>query len=377
MISDDSSTLTIFLTADVHLGMTFSRYERDAKNALIEGRFTALERCVAAANKRASDLLVVAGDLFDRQTVAADAIERAAAALNAFDGVVAVLAGNHDYYSPDSALWKRFRNAAADNVLLLENASIYDLRERGLDVALYAAPCDRKHADDNRVGWIAGAERDEEIAFHIGVAHGSVEGLSADDEGRYFPMTRRELADANLDLWLLGHADRLHYPTALDPDDVLFNPGSPEPTGFHFKGTGEAWALEIDERKRIVSESVRVGATRYKEIDATLADEADVERIEKALVGKEAGVTLARVVARGELDESARTKLRKTLDRLERELFHLEANLDGIVEPLDQSAIDRDYQRDSFPWRLTTALLEANDPDAARAARSIVEDARR
>jgi DNA repair protein SbcD/Mre11 len=377
MNSNDSSTLSIFLTADVHLGMTFSRYERDAKNALIEGRFTALERCVAAANERASDLFVVAGDLFDRQTVAAEAIERAAAILAAFDGVVAVLPGNHDYHAADSALWKKFENASADNILLLKNAEPYDLRERGLDAALYAAPCDRKHADDNRIGWIAGAERDETIMFHVGVAHGSVEGLSADEERRYFPMTRRELADANLDLWLLGHADRLHYPSTLDPDDILFNPGSPEPTGFHFKGAGEAWSLGIDERKRVVSESVRVGAIRYKDIDATLTDGADVDRLEKSLAGPEASVTLARIVARGELDESAQKKLRESLDRLERELFHLETNLDAVVEPLDQDAIDRDYQRDSFPWRLTTALLEANDAEAARAARSIIEEAKR
>src|SRR5512146_2014434 len=105
--------LRVLLTSDLHLGMKFAGYPDAARAALVEARFTSLDRVVAAANQAGSELLVVAGDLFESVGVAHRDILRAARSLGAFKGrLVAVLPGNHDFISGDDKLWTRFRDAA-------------------------------------------------------------------------------------------------------------------------------------------------------------------------------------------------------------------------------------------------------------------------
>ena len=70
--------LKILHTSDLHLGMKFASYDGEVQEKLVEARFECLSRLVAAANDNGCDLLVVAGDLFDRVTVAKRDIVRAA-----------------------------------------------------------------------------------------------------------------------------------------------------------------------------------------------------------------------------------------------------------------------------------------------------------
>src|SRR5512138_3319618 len=110
--------LSIFLTADLHLGMKFAHLA-EVQTELVEARFQCLQRLVETANKRKAPLLIVAGDLFDRVSVTRRDIERAAALLADFQGALcAVLPGNHDYFSPDDELWRRFRDAAGSVLVL-------------------------------------------------------------------------------------------------------------------------------------------------------------------------------------------------------------------------------------------------------------------
>ena len=62
--------LRLFLTSDLHLGMKFAGYPDAARAALVEARFTCLDRIVGAANEARADLLVIAGDLFETVNVA-------------------------------------------------------------------------------------------------------------------------------------------------------------------------------------------------------------------------------------------------------------------------------------------------------------------
>ena len=79
----------IFHTSDIHLGMKFASYEGEVQEKLVEARFECLSRLVSAANKHRCDLLVVAGDMFDRVTVAKRNIVRAAAVFADFVGWIA------------------------------------------------------------------------------------------------------------------------------------------------------------------------------------------------------------------------------------------------------------------------------------------------
>ena len=91
-------SLKIFCTSDLHLGMKFANYPDNIRESLVEARFKTLENLVEKANSEKCDLFAVAGDLFDRISVAKGDIARAAQTLGEFQGqLVTVLPGNHDY----------------------------------------------------------------------------------------------------------------------------------------------------------------------------------------------------------------------------------------------------------------------------------------
>jgi len=122
-------SLKIFCTSDLHLGMKFANYPDlgmkfanypgHIRESLVEARFKTLESLIEKANTEKCDLFVVAGDLFDRISVAKGDITRAARILDEFQGhLVTVLPGNHDYIEPDKTnLWTYFEDHSGDRTL--------------------------------------------------------------------------------------------------------------------------------------------------------------------------------------------------------------------------------------------------------------------
>lgn len=163
--------LKVFHTGDLHLGMLYRNrgYPEEVRQELVEARFRTLERMVGQANQAKCQLFVVAGDLFERLNVKEDLILRVARTLSRFSGICVVLPGNHDYYTPASFLWEKFREYLADNILLLSESRPYCLEDYGLEVALYPAPCQAKHSSVNNLNWIFDLIRKPEARWHLGL----------------------------------------------------------------------------------------------------------------------------------------------------------------------------------------------------------------
>ncbi|MGZ3694970.1 MAG: metallophosphoesterase family protein, partial [Bdellovibrionota bacterium] len=220
--------MKIFHTADVHLGLKFGSYPEALSKRLSEARFETLARMVETANQKKCDLFVVGGDLFDNLRVSQKDIVRAAKILGQFEKLAVVLPGNHDFVTnQEDDIWKTFQNAGQDRVLVLTECRSYSLAAYDIDATLYAAPCQNKHSKTNAVGWVKAAPKGE-ARFHIGLAHGSFEGLTPDTEGEYFPMTREDLLPCGLDLWLMGHI-HIQFPLKPGSSDKIFYPATPEP----------------------------------------------------------------------------------------------------------------------------------------------------
>jgi len=146
VFGDYEMSLKIFHTSDIHLGMKFAGYP-EVQSELSEARFKTLENLVNLANSEKCDLFIIAGDLFDRVSVAKRDILRASQILQDFQGqLVVVLPGNHDFISGDKIdLWSHFKDSAPINVLILSEKRIYPLKHYDLDIHVYAAPCNAKH----------------------------------------------------------------------------------------------------------------------------------------------------------------------------------------------------------------------------------------
>jgi len=365
--------LKILLTSDLHLGRKFTNCPETVQERLVEARFACLKRIVEEAGRRRADLLLVAGDLFDNSRPAKRDIRRAAEILADFQGpLTAVLPGNHDFLAPDDALWKTFLEASGSRVLVLSERKAYPLSGFNIDACLYAGPCVSKHSSENAIGWVKGSAKDPAVAHHVGVAHGSIEGISPDFTADYYPMKRADLDGAGVDLWLIGHT-HAPYP-AQGSTGPLFCAGTPEPDGFGCDHGGSAWWLELEDGGTR-AESVATGTFRFLHETIDLASMADLSAMAARHAGEAASRELLKVRLSGRIARGDRETLAEARRILEERLLLLaDWNDAGVRERIDAEAIDREYPRGSFPHGLLTALAE--DAEALDLAHALLEGAR-
>lgn len=381
--------LKILASADYHLGMKFAGYP-EVQEKLAEARFLTLERLVATANEQGCALFLIAGDLFHRVNVSARDVQRASAMLSRFQGqLVAVLPGNHDFFTgASSTLWSRFSEGAGDRILLLREHKVFDLDHYDLNIRLYAGPCDSKHSQINAITWMAEqntsyASAQAEVGLSIGVAHGSIEGISPDAQGLYFPMKRGELADAPVDLWIIGHTHRQHPSeesrnnTGVSKSPLVLIPGTPEADGFDCSHGGTAWMIEVDEKKQIRIESLSTGTYRFVQEEHSLESADDVQHLEKRLGAEEMERTLLRLKLSGRISSGQLLELRQGLREAEKSMFFLQIDDSLLLERISEQTVEAEFTEGSFPYRLLKNLIAAEDFEALQTAYTLLQEQKR
>ena len=365
--------LSILATSDLHLGMKFAGLP-DVQAVLAEARFACLERLVAAANERRADLLLVAGDLFHQVTVAKRDVLRAAQSLRGFEGrLAAVLPGNHDHLSPgQDSLWQVFREACGDRALVLDEPRPYPLAHYDLDACLYPGPCRQKHSAATAIGWVKAAGRHAGSRRHVGIAHGSLAGVSPDFEQSYYPMRDAELADAGLDLWVLGHTHQRH-PERPGRASRVFIPGTPEPDGYDCAHAGGAWLLRFGD-DGVEAEPLETGAHRFVHEKLGSVSAPDLAALAARHADPEAAREVLKVRLSGRIAREERGLLAETERSLRGRVLHLDWDDAGVRERIDRVAIDAEYAAGSFPHRLLSSLLD--DPEALEIAYETLAGAR-
>ena len=261
--------MKIFVTGDNHIGLKYLSHEQAGVLSL--NRITAFEGMVETANREDCALFVITGDLFENTySIAKKDIKTLLEMLSHFKGTVVVLPGNHDYYDKEVKVWQYFKDVMSsyDNIILLTDYHPYTLCADGEDVVLYPALCTSLHSSEgqNNLNWIKETEIASDGAYHIGIAHGAVEGETIDNEGKYFLMTRSELESIPVDVWLIGHT---HVPFSrnLTEDfsvgEKIFNAGTHVQTDVSCNTEGLCFVVEIDENKNIRAKKVVSGNVRF------------------------------------------------------------------------------------------------------------------
>ena len=369
--------LKIFHTADIHLGMKFAAYE-EVREKLIEARFQTLANMVETANKEQCRIFVIAGDLFNRVKVDKKDIIRAAQIINEFQGnSVLILPGNHDYISPGQKdLWYTFIDSSGDNVKILSEKKVYSLTLDDVDAHIYACPCDAKHSSKNSIKWINDHQKDEAVLFHIGIAHGSLEGVSPDFDKKYFPMTKSALTACGLDAWLLGHT-HLTYPEKAGSKDRLFFPGTPEPDGFDCRHQGSAFIIEINDDKKVNVTSLNTGTNSFLETKVKLAGRGDIEKLVTEYVDIDYGKTMLRLILEGVIPAGDKVKLNKVRDKIREMVLYLDWNAEGVMEEITLERIQKDFSEGSFPYILLNKLVERGDQETLQMAYELIAEVRK
>ncbi len=368
-------SLKLLHTADLHLGMTFKNrnYPEELRRQLVEARFACLEKLVNLAEEEQCRLLIIAGDLFHRVNIAAADISRAVNILKRFSGVSALLPGNHDYYEPHSPLWTTLSEISSEEIVLLKENRPYNLDDHGIEAALYPAPCDGKHSAENNLGWIGRPEDRPQAACHIGVAHGTVRGVSPDFNEQYFPMEESELTACKLDHWCLGHT-HVPYPNLKETGQrpYIFS-GTPEPDGFDCRHAGSVWITELEAGGSSYSKQVQTGQFRFVELERNIGSSADLRTLasEHAAGGDK---ILLKLKLRGMLPETDYAERMVFLRQIEDKVIYLETDISELIMQIDAAVIDNKYPQGSFPHRLLKRLSDKAEPEAVQVAYSLIED---
>ncbi len=368
--------LKIFVTGDNHIGLKYASHEKSA--VLASSRISAFEGMVETANQENCALFAITGDLFENtHSISKRDIKALLDILSAFKGTVVVLPGNHDFYDKEVKVWQYFKDVMTsyDNIMLLTDYRPYNISANGEDVVIHPALCTSLHSasGQNNLGRIKETPFENDGAYHIGIAHGAVEGETIDKEGQYFLMKRSELESIPVDVWLIGHT-HVPFPKNLTeeytPSEKIFNAGTHVQTDVSCNTEGLCFIVEIAESKAIRAKKVVSGNLRFyrKTIAVTagqmetilrqqLADLADNSIVDIILTG---AVTAEEYEERHNLIEAA-------LNRFIEGTY----NDYKLSKLISKNLIDSEFPETSFSAGFLSSLLD--NPKEAQLAYELLK----
>ena len=368
--------LRIFVTGDNHIGLKYASHEQAA--ILSSRRITAFEGMVESANQENCVLFVITGDMFENTySVSKRDIKVLLDTLSKFRGTVIVLPGNHDYYDKDVKVWQYFRDVMTsyDNIMLLTEYRPYEITANGEDVVLYPALCTSLHSapGQNNLGWIKNLDIANDGSYHIGIAHGAVEGETIDNEGHYFLMKRSELEDIPVDAWLIGHT---HVPfprnltEAFAVSDKIFNAGTHVQTDVSCNTEGQCFVIEINENKTVRSKKITSGNLRFYRKNINVAagnmENIIIRELEDITDDSVVDIVLTGAVSAEEYEDRA-SIIENVLSRFVEGTY----NDYSLSQLISKELIESEFPETSFSAGLLTSLLD--EPKEAQLAYELLK----
>lgn len=268
--------LRLLHSADWQIGRIYSQFEPDDASALFEARFKAVERLATLATQHAVNAVLVAGDVFDAQTVSDKTVRRLFNAMQGFPGAWVLLPGNHDAALVES-VWTRAHRLGVvpPNVLACLEPKTQVVGDR---FALLPAPLVQRHTYGDLTNWYADAPTPEGLP-RIGLAHGCVQGILPEDVDSTNPIAADRAAAARLDYLALGD-----WHGSKRIDDRTWYAGTPETDRFKANESGQALLVTLPGPGASPEvEPLRTGQYRWQQLDCSLAVATDVDEALRAL----------------------------------------------------------------------------------------------
>jgi len=310
-------------TADWQIGRQYSQFPSEDAVPLAQARLAAVETLARLATEHQADAVLVAGDVFDAQTVAERTIRQLFLALQGFAGPWLMIPGNHDAALSES-VWTRAARLGAlpANLHLALGASVLDFPDHGF--AALTAPLTQRHTYSDLTAWFDEAATPAG-RIRIGLAHGSVQGLLADGIDSANPIAADRAAQARLDYLALGdwHGCR-------QVDARTWYSGTPEPDRFKDNAPGHALLVTIEAPGRLPQVvPIATGAYDWQQWEPALAVASDVDAVVDRL-GRLGGRDVLELHLRGQTDLASMARLQDALRQAEALARSVRAELSGL-----------------------------------------------
>ncbi|HBP1969500.1 DNA repair exonuclease [Pseudomonas aeruginosa] len=351
----------ILHTADWQVGRQYNRFAVDDAVALAEARFSTVERIAELATKEQVDAVLVAGDIFDAQTVSERTIRRLFNAMQGFTGPWMMLPGNHDAALAES-VWTRAARIGAipANVQVLLEPYAYPLTDLGLVVL--AAPLAQRQTYDDLTEWFDTAETDPAL-LRIGIAHGSIQGMLPDEVDSPNPIAPDRALRARLEYLALGDWHGLKQINAR-----TYYSGSPEQERFKDNGAGQVLLVDIPGAgQQPLVESRSVGQYRWQQWSEQLSVASDLDRLIERIEASDDKSVLS-ISLSGQIDLLGQQRLKDALSIAEARHRSVQCNMAGLrFEPTDDDIAA--LQADGYVGEVIAELRERQLADGSQDAR--------
>lgn len=297
-------------TADVHLGARF-KYLGEKASIQREQLKKTFARVVSHAVEEKINIVLIAGDLFDSNTVSVSTIDFVKGQLGILNqnGIrVCILAGTHDLLDQGSLyLRERFEDE-------LENVCVFTKDKEkceypDLDVTVWGKSNTQSKSEETPII----SPKSSATKYNILMAHGSVqiEGKSAKDD---YPITFEQIKNCGMDYVALGH---WHSLGEYSQGGVkCYYSGSPEMLDIDQKGAGTILQVSIKDTRELEVKPVKVGSTDFVTLEIDLEQINNEEELKK-IIGKDAHPNMIKTV---ELKGLVAAELAINTQRLEQEL---------------------------------------------------------
>ncbi|BAU95549.1 DNA repair exonuclease [Corynebacterium suranareeae] len=220
-----NTTVKFLHSSDLQIGMTRWFLSDEAQARFDDDRIRAIEKIGEVARDNDCEFIVLAGDVFEHNSLEQRTTGRALEALRSLKLPVYLLPGNHDPLTADSLF---YRAKDIEGVTILSDNSVHQISP---GVEIVGAPLLQKTASSDLVAdALADLEPTENI--RIAVGHGQAEARTTDHRADLIDLKAVEskLADGTIDYLALGDT---HSAQPVGNSGKVWFSGAPETTDFH------------------------------------------------------------------------------------------------------------------------------------------------
>jgi len=352
-------------TADWQIGKRFGAFAPDKAAVLRAQRLDAVDRVAQTAEAAGAAVVLVAGDVFDSETVSDPLAGTLLARLKAYPKLTwHLLPGNHDPARAGGAWEQVLAGALPANVRVhIEPAPA----EIAPGVVLLPSPLSAKSTSRDPTLWMDAAASPAGT-IRIGLAHGSVQGFGSAGEANV-PIDPARVKSAGLAYLALGD---WHGTTQIS--ERVWYSGTPEPDGYRDNEPGHVLSVAL-EGPRAPAKVARVPTAHFtwtqrrhaiEAADGLGAIEAEVARLGSAAARHLMALKLEGLVSLAEF-----AALEQRLAKLAPQLFHLEPDLSALQSLTASSDLEAlDGVLATVALRLK-AKAEGGGAEAALASRAL------
>lgn len=363
-------SFTFVHTADWQIGKPFRNFDPRVSGVLEEARLDAIDRIGEAARAAGAAHVVVAGDIYDSETLPTRTLHQPLARMERWGGVRwHLLPGNHDP-ARAGGIWQRLlASGLPSNVTACLEPEPSQLAP---GVVLLPAPLRSKSQSADPTAYMDKAVTPGGVV-RIGLAHGSVQDFGEEGESavRIAP-DRAKLAG----LAYLALGD-WHGMTRIN--DRTWYSGTPEPDRFPDNAPGHALIVHIarpDAAPRV--DAVATGRFVWAKLEAEVRAPEDIEHLERKIEGlaAEPSRLLLRMKLGGALSLADQSTLSSWCDRLEARLKYLDADLMSVRVHAEAADLDSFGPGGELRWAAERLQRMAEDTAEPRRAAAEVALAR-